>query len=160
LSEFAALMRESLNRSNKEETSMNEELKTLETYLKLEQLRFGFQYTIDVDENINIYETSLPTLLLQPLVENAIKHGISHLQETGIINICFDKNGNTLKVIITDNGKGFNVGNSSGGYGLKLTSERIKLLNELNKEQPITFEINSKLLSGTQIVISFNYWFL
>lgn len=158
LSNFASLMRESLHRGNKEDVSLKEEIQTLEIYLKLEQLRFGFRYTISIDDKINIFDTSIPSLLLQPLIENAVKHGVSALRETGVVNIHFVKKEETLKAIITDNGKGFAIVDSPEGFGLKLTRERIKLLNALNKEQPVTFEIASGFSTGTQITITFNNW--
>src|SRR5579859_4612454 len=77
LSEFGNLLRDSLATSDKDFTDLNHEIATLETYLNLERLRFGFRYQIDVERNINPSETELPSFLLQPLVENAVKHGIS-----------------------------------------------------------------------------------
>jgi len=160
LSDFARLMRESLNNGNKEQTPLKQELQTLETYLKLEQLRFGFNYTIDIDEHINVYETEVPSLLLQPLIENAVKHGVSSMQDKGAVSVSFVKDGNNLLVLVTDNGVGFPADKNSGGFGLKLTRDRIKLLNELSKEQIITFEINGNAPSGTKIELIFNNWFL
>lgn len=161
LTDFARLMRESLTNSHKAEISLNEEIQGLDTYLKLEQLRFGFQYQITVDEAINRYDTSIPALLLQPLVENAVKHGISALQEAGLVTIRFDKTGETLAVRIMDNGRGgFPATQSTGGFGLKLTRDRIKLLNELNRGQLIQLAITPRLPTGTEVVLLFNHWFV
>ena len=159
LSNFARLMRESLTNSNKEEVALHEEMQVLDTYLSLERLRFGFQYQIAVDDSINRYDTNIPALLVQPLVENAVKHGVSALQKVGSIDIRFDKIGDTMIVQIADNGRGFSAEASTGGFGLKLTRDRIKLLNELNPAQPILLEIESHLLSGTRINLRFNHWF-
>lgn len=159
LSDFALLMRKSLMNSNKEEMSLHQELQTMKTYLKLEQLRFGFHYSIHVDDDIDLSTTSLPALLWQPLLENAVKHGVATLQQNGRITIRFDKVDNTLLINITDNGKGMRSDESNGGFGLKLTRDRIKLLNELNSEQPITFAFN-KLTSGTGLTLTFTNWFL
>jgi len=160
LSDFARLMRESLNNGNKEQTPLKQELETLETYLKLEQLRFGFTYTIDIDEHINVYETEMPSLLLQPLIENAVKHGVSSMREKGAVSVSFMKDGNNLQVSVTDNGIGFVADKNTSGFGLKLTRDRIKLLNELSKEQAITFAIKENTPSGTKIELIFNNWFL
>lgn len=160
LSNFAKLMRESLTNSNKEDVPLHEEIQVLETYLSLERLRFGFQYQIVVDDSINRYDTNIPALLVQPLVENAVKHGISGLQEAGLIDIRFDKTDGAMVVHIADNGRGFPAQESTNGFGLKLTRDRIKLLNELNPAQPIQLEINPRQPTGTSVILRFTHWFV
>jgi len=159
LSDFSKLMRESLQNSNKEEVPLQQEMKTLGVYLKLEQLRFGFQFFIKASDNINVYETSIPSLLLQPIIENAVKHGVSSLYEKGCIGVEFFKDNDAMRVAITDNGSGFTGNGQQGGFGLKLTEDRIKLLNELNREQQIVLTINKGAAAGTTVNIIFNYWF-
>jgi hypothetical protein len=159
LSDFANLMRNSLNNSNKDQTTLKEEITTLDTYLKLEQLRFGFQYKINTNE-INIYETEIPPLLLQPLIENAVKHGVASLKEKGLINIDFMKSNNDMMVKIEDNGAGFNYSKVLQGYGLKLTMERIKLLNQIHPLQSIELNITETLKVGALISITLKNWFL
>jgi hypothetical protein len=160
LSDFARLMRESLAGSSKEEVSLHKELQTMETYLKIEQLRFGFQYTIEVDERMEVYTTNLPSLLWQPLLENAVKHGVAPLQQKGQITVRVEKEKEGLIIQISDNGKGMVVQESIHGFGLKLTRERIALLNQLNQEQPIALAIDSQLSKGTEATLTFNHWFL
>ncbi|MEZ0607311.1 sensor histidine kinase [Fibrella sp. WM1] len=159
LSDFARLLRESLANNNKDEISLHEERQTLDTYLKLEQLRFGFQYEITLADSINPYESSIPALLLQPLVENAVKHGVSALGEAGRIQVRFDRINDTMLVQISDNGNGFRADAPTGGFGLKLTRDRIKLLTELNREQPITLDIAANSPAGTTLTLRFNHWF-
>ncbi|MDJ1469355.1 sensor histidine kinase [Xanthocytophaga flava] len=160
LSDFARLLRESLQNSNKDTISLYEEVQMLETYLKLEKLRFGFSYQINVQKEINLYETSIPSLLLQPLVENAVKHGVSSLYAQGIIEIDVSKQDDSMVIMLQDNGKGFVPEQSPTGYGLKLTKERISLLNKLNKEQPIDLSIHANTGTGTSITLTFYQWFL
>lgn len=160
LSDFARLMRDSLNNSNKDQTSLDKEILTLETYLKLEQLRFGFAYLVNIDKSINIYETEIPSLLLQPLVENAIKHGVSALQDKGEVAINFTRRANDMIVNVRDNGSGFLGNTNATGFGLKLTQDRIKLLNEFAKHQSITFEVKKNAPTGADIELTFNNWFL
>ena len=159
LSVFGQLMRSSLVNSGREQVTLTEEIKTLETYLKLEQLRFGFEYRILVDSSINIYETEIPSLLLQPLIENGIKHGVSGLQETGNVVLNFKKNGYDMQVLIKDNGQGFSMAGSTNGYGLKLTRDRIKLLNQVMNGQSITMEITSSPGNPTTVALTFKNWF-
>jgi len=160
LSDFAGLMRESLTNSGKEENSLRRELATIGTYLKLEQLRFGFQYEIQVDEQIDVSATNLPSLLWQPLLENAVKHGVAPLQDTGRIGIIFERKDGDLIVKIDDNGKGIGTKINESGFGLKLTRDRLHILNELNREQPISLAFNERLPSGTEAILTFTHWFL
>lgn len=160
LSDFAKLMRESLASSNKAQIPLRQEIEILDTYLKLEQLRFGFRYEINADEHIGLYETEIPTLLLQPIVENAVKHGVSSLQDKGRVSIEFVREGNTMLVSVRDNGTGFIENENKNGFGLKLTRDRIQLLNELTKEQSILLEIGSNKTDGTKFQLTFINWFL
>jgi two-component system, LytTR family, sensor kinase len=157
LTEFSTLLRESLLSNEKEFVPLNTELKTLETYIKLEQLRFPFQYTISVDENLDKNAIELPYLLLQPLVENAIKHGVSNLYEKGKIDIHIFPKNKDLFVEIKDNGKGFNT-EGVNGFGLKLTKERVNLLTESNPHQTLSLLINSNETDGTTALLGFKNW--
>ena len=159
LSDFARLMRDSITNNNKELTTLKEEILTLETYLKLEQLRFGFAFEIKTND-INIYETEIPSLLLQPLIENAVKHGISSLKEKGVINLVFSKNSNDMVVTLADNGGGFKYAEELPGFGLKLTQDRIKLLNQIMNKQTIELVVNGNMPSGTVVCVQFKNWFL
>ncbi|GAB3755922.1 histidine kinase [Spirosoma pomorum] len=157
LADFARLMRESLAGGNREETSLQQEVQTMETYLKLEQLRFGFRYTIRVSDQLDVYTTSLPSLLWQPLLENAVKHGVALLQGAGQITLWIDTVEDTLRIRITDNGNGMPDHVSTIGYGLALTRDRIRLLNELNPEQPITLAF-TKPAVGAEVTLIFSHW--
>jgi len=157
LSEFGSLMRDTLAGNNTNNNTLSAEIKILDRYLQLEQLRFGFNFNINTSSNINGSEIEIPSLLLQPLVENAVKHGVSALRESGKIEVEFEKQDSDLIIKISDNGKGFTE-NSGNGYGIKLTRERIQLLNQVNKEQPVSFDINSGK-SGTTVLLSFKNWF-
>jgi two-component system, LytTR family, sensor kinase len=147
LAEFSNLMRNTLIESDKLYQTLQKEIELLETYLKLEQLRFQFEYEIKTDENIKTNEIEIPSLLLQPLVENAVKHGVSELREKGKVSILFFTTANNLIAEIKDNGSGFNNKNNAEGFGLKLTYDRIVLLNKMNKDQIIDkkiFRINNE----------------
>ena len=158
LSDFARLMRESLTNAGQAETALQQELKIMETYLKLEQLRFGFHYTIQVDEQLDVYTTSLPSLVWQPLLENAVKHGVAPLQQAGQIRIRFESMDSALVLRIADNGKGMTANEPTKGFGLKLTHDRIHLLNRLNPQQPIALVFNNRLSTGTEVTLTFTHW--
>ncbi len=158
ISKFGSLMRDILEQRDKTTHALAQEIKQLESYLQLEQLRFQFKYKIDTEDSINLVETDFPNLLLQPFVENAIKHGISGKKEKDCIHIRFERNTDNLKVIIQDNGSGFNQAEPSNGYGIRLIKERIAVLNQLYKDQPITYEIQSTPTAGTTVTLTFTKW--
>jgi two-component system LytT family sensor kinase len=158
LSEFGRLLRNSLTGGDKDFTVLQNEVVVLETYLTLERLRFGFTYSITIDGSINTSETEIPSLILQPLAENAVKHGVGGLQENGVININFIKNDADMVVTVEDNGKGFSTTDAASGYGLKLTRDRIALLNEVMKGQSIEFAITSNAGNGAVMRLVFKNW--
>ena len=158
LTEFSSLLRQSLDNNDKELVPIVTELKILETYLKLEQLRFHFKYEISVDSIIDHNATELPSMLLQPLIENAIKHGIAGLNEKGFIKITFTAIGNILGITIQDNGAGFQANTDRKGLGLELTKKRIELLNKTLKKQPVTLDIESQKNTGTTVHLTFKNW--
>lgn len=158
LSKFADLTRQVLNATTTELISLEDELKIIEDYLQIEQLRFGFAFHVNVEENINIANTEVPAMLMQPFIENAAKHGVSNKLGNGKIDISIAKQQNDLLLMITDNGSGFNTQTKvATGFGLKISRERIALLNQLYKEQPITLQIDSDA-NGTKISILLSDW--
>lgn len=158
LTEFSTLLRESLANNEKEYVPLSIELKTLETYIKLEQLRFPFTYKVEIAQELDTHAIEIPYLLLQPLVENAIKHGVSNLYEKGELTIRVYGKKNDLIVEIKDNGKGFDTNAETKGYGLKLTKERVRLLSESNREQPVEFVMESDNEKGTIVYLLFKNW--
>jgi two-component system LytT family sensor kinase len=158
LSAFGMLLRSSLTYSEKQFIPLSDEIKTLDTYLSLEQLRFNFTYTIHCDEQLPVAEIEVPPLLLQPLLENAVKHGIALLKEKGNIRVVFNKQDRNLVASISDNGKGFEPAVQQSGYGLKLTNERIELLNELPGNRIIQMSNNSSTGKGTTTELVFKNW--
>lgn len=159
LSEFGALLRDPLTNAKKDFNSLDNEIATLKKYLSLEQLRFGFNYNIQVDEHINISETTIPFLLMQPLLENAVKHGVAGMQAMGNIQLHITKRNNDMYVVISDNGKGFVNGSNNEGHGLRITKERVQLLNKLMKDKQVELTLPGKTTEGTVITILFKNWF-
>jgi len=159
LIEFSNLMRESLKATNNEFVSISSEIKILENYLNLEKLRFGFSYRIKVLGQIDTNAVEIPSLFLQPLVENAVKHGISSLQENGKLLVSFEKEDNNMVIQVSDNGKGFKEKVNANGFGLQLTKERIKLLNQTLNAQEIKFSI-ARMNDKTQVTIHFKNWLI
>lgn len=159
LGTFSTLMRESLLRGKEEFANLATELKLMDNYIKLEQLRFGFTYRIDVDPEIDANALEVPGLLLQPLIENAIKHGVAPLYKAGVLRIRVRTEVDDLLIDIQDNGNGFKKEENTTGFGMKLTRDRISLLNSMLERQRMELEIrrNDGL---TTVCIRFENWLL
>lgn len=155
LSKFARLTRNVLD--DKESISLAQERTLLEDYLQMEQLRFGFEYEIIPSENLDVENIEIPSMLLQPFVENAVKHGISQKATIGKIIIEFIKKANDLMLTITDNGNGFDTENKNSGLGLQLSESRIALLNSIYKENHFNLAIQSTS-NGTKINLILTDW--
>ena len=109
LSKFAKLMRQFLEASKHERVSLHDEIETLSLYLELEKLRFEdkFVYEIEVDEDIDLYDFEIPSMLIQPFIENALLHGVNHLESRqGLIQMSIDKVEGGILCVVNDNGVG------------------------------------------------------
>lgn len=156
LSKFARLTRNILDEGNKELTTIEQEITLLNDYLQMEQMRFGFQFNIEINEQEIDQQIEIPAMLLQPFTENAVKHGVSALKEKGSISIIITKTGSTLVLAVKDNGKGFAATNGTG-MGLKLCEDRIALLNQVYKNINILLHTASNN-NGTVITIELQNW--
>jgi LytS/YehU family sensor histidine kinase len=137
LTRFARLMRQTLEQSASSEVTLEDDLNALRTYLDLEQLRLKgkMTYTLSVDENINSSAVLVPSLILQPFIENSIVHGIGPKEGEGKINIKISREGNLLNCMLEDDGVGRNQNVSNNGhksYGMQITQTRIDLLNKMH----------------------------
>jgi len=155
LSKFARLTRNVLD--DKELVSLSQEKTLLDDYLQMEQLRFGFKYEINPSEDLDLANIEIPSMLLQPFVENAVKHGISQKATDGKIVIGLMKQGNDLVLTVTDNGNGFDPQKNTNGLGLQLSNSRIALLNSIYKENRFTLAIQSTR-NGTKISLTLTDW--
>lgn len=160
LTGFARLIRKNLEICTKSFISLEEELDYLNLYLSLEKKRFGekFRYTISVNPTIDKDETMIPSMILQPYIENAIWHGIMPKENGGQLNINIDLQGEKhLLILITDDGIGIenSIKEKKGHHtskGMSLTRERINLINQV-EASPIMLEIKQNGESGTYVSI-------
>lgn len=160
LSQFASLMRNTLTDMDNDMVPLDKEINNLRQYLNLEFLRLPFAYNINTADNINIFEIELPTLLLQPITENAVKHGLKNNTGIGQLIIEFKRKGNDLVIAIIDNGTGFEKSTVEGGYGLKLTKARIELFNQIHKHKAISMNIQTAPDTGTSVILTFTEWLI
>lgn len=108
INRFAKLMRSILNNSRKSSITLQEEIDTLEQYLSVEQFcqQNPFTFDIRLAENVDAENVDIPPMLLQPFVENAVVHGVSHLSYPGHIEVVFEMKEHTLICRVIDNGSG------------------------------------------------------
>lgn len=144
LNDFAKLMRMTLNNSDKDLITLKEEKAFLTYYLKFEMLRYQdqFNYTIVNDKALDDEIVELPPMLVQPYVENAIKHGLISKEEKGMLTIKFElvdiDNAERLKIVIEDNGIGrqaaadLKIGAAleHESKGMEITANRVKAINK------------------------------
>jgi len=155
LNKFARLTRTVLD--DKPLISVKDEVELLHDYLSMEQLRFPFAFDIQVDDSLNFSHTEIPAMLLQPFVENAVKHGMASVKVGGTILIQLLKDAKDLVLTVTDNGNGFDVSSENAGLGLKLSKKRIALLNKMYTECPILLSIASSP-GDTTVKITLTQW--
>lgn len=145
LSKFSKLIRAILEQSKSEFIPLSEELYVLELYLELEALRFDnrFCYSITVGDDIDVEEQQIPPMLLQPHVENAIKHGLIHTVSDGKIEIVIRRENDSVVCSVIDNGIGrhrsqklkSNSLHKHVSRGTALTQDRLDILNTLHSEK-------------------------
>ena len=131
ISLLSDLLRLSLESSGLQEVPMKEELEFLKIYLEIEKTRFQDRLRIHIDIAPETLDAMIPNLILQPLVENAIRHGIAPLRRGGKISIQSRRQDDKLQVQIDDNGKGLREPSESSqgnGIGLINTRQRLKQL--------------------------------
>ena len=159
LSGFARLIRKHLELCLKNTITLNEEIHYLNLYLSLEKIRFAekMNYSIHIDKRIETEEILIPSMLIQPFIENSIWHGLMPKENGGFIKLDFKYHNKYLTVSIKDNGVG--ISNSIKtrtqnhiSRGLELIKERVNLLNLLD-ETYIQISQSQTGKSGTVVII-------
>ena len=146
LTKFAKLVRLVLENSRSNRVTLNDELQALELYLEMETMRFGSKLTfqIEIDPAIDSEFVEIPPLLIQPYVENAIWHGLMHKEKGGTVWVRVEQpQENGLLITIKDDGvgraKATELKSKSAiqhkSFGMKITSERIELINQMYHTQ-------------------------
>jgi len=164
LAKFSKLVRMVLNNSEEKMVSLQKELELIGLYVELEQLRFtnGFEYQLNISENINPENIELPTMLIQPYVENAIWHGLMNLnkERKGLVKIDISKANDKLKISIEDNGVGrrlakqFRKDEMHNAKGMKLTERRLQMINAMKDyENTSVTVVDLPNDSGTKVEI-------
>jgi LytS/YehU family sensor histidine kinase len=164
LSDFASLIRKNFEAAQKSFVPLEQEIENIKIYLRLEQMRFNeqFSYQVKIDENLDIEDWMIPTMILQPLLENALLHGMMPSALKGELLIELKLEDGNLIIMITDNGIG--IENSIalkeiGGHksrGMELIRKRIAALSHFGS-QAITISMSPAFASdknpGNKIIL-------
>ncbi|MFI1771675.1 sensor histidine kinase [Thalassobellus citreus] len=120
------LFKYSINRNSEKMNKVSDEVTMVKTYLEIEQIRFGDRLTfkIDVDETLEANE--IPKFIIQPLVENAVKHGVSQIEERGVVSLSIKKVSNGIEIQVKDNGPHF-PDDLISGHGLQTVYDLLQL---------------------------------
>jgi two-component system, LytTR family, sensor kinase len=167
LTKFSKLIRLILDNSTNPLITLSKEIETLKLYLLMEGIRFKdkFDYTITIDETLNMDAIKIPPTTLQPFVENAIVHGMMHLVHKGHLQINIKAiSDNFLEIVIDDNGVGRTKAaelksrtNIHQSHGYQITKERIMQLHKNNDIKILDkVDVNMQAI-GTTIIITLHY---
>jgi ligand-binding sensor domain-containing protein/two-component sensor histidine kinase len=169
LHKFSILIRQTLQHSTNSTISLREEIKILELYLELEKLRLGdkMDYRITIADNLEQDDFFIPSMIVQPYIENAVKHGIAPLKHKGILTIEITQSDDYIDFVIGDNGPGIYSSTSSAyayendytSMGTSITGNRINAINAIQQNK-ILCQVTDKgasgqTASGTIIRLSF-----
>ena len=167
LSKFSTLTRTILEMSEKESITLSKEIKTLGLYLDIEKARFDedFNYEINIGYGIDIENIKIPSMLLQPYVENAVKHGLLHKKGEKKVTIDIERIFDSLKITVDDNGIGRQKSSELNAiknkdhlsFATEAMQNRIELLNQY-KQQNISINFEDKFNKngqslGTKVII-------
>lgn len=144
IEQFAKHLRLVTDSNDKDIIPFDDEVQHVLNYFELENLRAGGKLNLLLD--LNYTDFSVPVLSLQPLVENAIRHGGLRQKQDGYIQLSSDRQDNFVIITIYDNGVGFDTAATRAGVGIENTQKRLELLNA-------QMEISSKPQCGTQVTI-------
>jgi ligand-binding sensor domain-containing protein len=159
LSRFSTLMRMILDNTSKSFISIEDEVAFLQTYLEIEKMRFNqnFEYQITVDKTIDPSAVMIPSMTLQPFIENAIIHGIMPRKEAGKISLSFQHRDDYTYVVIEDNGVGRNQDQNKVRThipkGINLIKERLDILSIKNKKSYRVEIVDLHNPTGTKVEI-------
>lgn len=171
LTKFSRLIRLILDQSNQNFILMQSELELLQLYVEMEQLRFdhAFKFNVQINENVDPVGMEIPSMLIQPYIENAIWHGLLHKEDgPGKIVLLIDRANGHLSVVIEDNGVGRQKANElrskqvlkKKSYGMKITEDRIAIFNAMHDQQA-THQIEDlyegSIATGTRVIINIPY---
>ncbi len=158
LARLSDLLRVALESEGAQQVALKDELELLERYLDIERIRFGSRLTVAVDTDPDALDALVPHLILQPLVENAIRHGIAPRAGPGWIGVRTELKDHSVWITIEDDGPGLDVArvtDGSGQGGVGLANSRARLQHLYGEAQE--FRLGTSEAGGLQISIKIPY---
>jgi two-component system LytT family sensor kinase len=153
VSSLSSFLRYSLDADPVQRVTLKQELEAIQLYLGIEKLRFAERLTLHSDIQPAAYSAQLPSLLLQPLIENAIKYAVAKRIEGGTIEILARRDGDMLEIVVRDDGPGFTQPGdelpAGNGVGLRNTRERLRVLYGARQ----SFTMRNREPRGAEIVL-------
>jgi sensor histidine kinase YesM len=154
LSHLNTILKTVLKRNTPAKIPLVQELEIIESYLAIERVRFADRLRVDMNLDPNALDGLVPCFLLQPIVENAIRHGVAHLEEEGYIETSAKRVGAHMQLCVRDNGPGFGNPREPGfGVGLKNAKERLMYFYNDNYE----FSVCQPESGGFEVSITIPY---
>ena len=148
------LLRLALEREAAQEVPLRQELEFLQKYLEIERTRFHDRLTVEVIVESQVLDTRVPSMILQPLVENAIKHGVTPRPAAGRVEVSAERDGRVLRIAVRDDGVGLPEGSESGGLregiGLRNTRRRLEQLYDGQQR----FELRNRVGGGVEALLA------
>ncbi len=151
LAKLGDLLRAVLRTDSAAESTLWDEMRLLQHYIGLEEMRFGDRLEFEIDIDRKAESCLIPTFLLQPLVENAVIHGMRDVRHEGIIRIRANVAGATLRLVVSDNGTGFEKEQKKDRIGIGLSSTRERLVRMYPGSH--LFAIRAAEPRGTEVLI-------
>lgn len=158
LYKFSSLMRKTLESSYGDSVTIEDELNFINQYIELQQLRQKdkFEFQVEISDDIEISNVLIPSMIIQPFLENAIEHGFSSIDYLGIINLKLNITNPNLLVTICDNGTGirdtFHEKNDHISRAIQITKDRIYLINK-DKKCNSGFTIKNRIPNGVEVLL-------
>ncbi len=153
VSSLSAFLRYSLDADPVQKVTLKQELEAIHLYLGIEKLRFAERLNLSSDIEPGVYSAQLPSLLLQPLIENAIKYAVAKRIEGGSIEIAARRDGEMLEIAVRDDGPGFDHAMddlpAGNGVGLRNTRERLRVLYGAKQ----SFTMRNRTPRGAEVLL-------
>lgn len=149
LSDF---LRRMLSESNRQEVALSEELDFVKQYLATQKMRFAERLQLSVDVPTELEDAAIPNLILQPLVENAIKHGIAKRKEGGSVRIAASSQDSQLRISVSNDGPALAPGWETASTGVGVTNVRARL--KALYGDAASFVMNTRSLGGVEVAIT------
>ena len=150
------LLRHTLEHSSKHEVELRQEISFIKLYLSIQQMRFSDRLRIQYDIHPGTTRAMVPNLILQPLTENALRHGIAQTTDSGVIGICSTLENGRLRLTVYDDGAGLPDDwqlKGSAGIGLANTAARLQQLYDDDHQ----FDIRNRPAGGVEVTILFPF---